>query len=66
LAKETKYFPDFLYRPSTPKSAENNTNAQDREETKNDDTGTFRRYLKLADQLLSTDKKDDDPGSSAA
>jgi len=35
-------------------------------EVKNDDTGTFRRYLRLADQLLSTDKKDKDPGSSAA
>lgn len=35
-------------------------------EVKNDDTGTFKRYLRLADQLLSTDKPDSGPGSSAA
>jgi hypothetical protein len=66
VAKEKEYFPNFLYTDSSPKSTETNRAAQDREEIKHDDTGTFRRYLKLADQLLSTDKKDDDPGSSAA
>ncbi|HEV3036261.1 MAG TPA: hypothetical protein VHA33_00480 [Candidatus Angelobacter sp.] len=35
-------------------------------EVKQDDTGTFKRYLRLADQLLSTDKTDTDPSSSAA
>ena len=35
-------------------------------EVKSDDTGIFKRYLRLADQLLSTDKTDKDPGSSAA
>lgn len=35
-------------------------------EVKNDDTGTFKRYLRLADQLLSTDKGDPGSGSSAA
>ncbi|HEV2987274.1 MAG TPA: hypothetical protein VG759_02445 [Candidatus Angelobacter sp.] len=35
-------------------------------EVKQDDTGTFKRYLRLADQLLSTDKNDKDPNSSAA
>ena len=66
LSNETKYLPDFLHTSSIQKSAETGTVAQDHDEIKNDDTGTFKRYLKLADQLLSTDKKDDDPGSSAA
>ena len=35
-------------------------------EVKNDDTGTFKRYLRLADQLLSTDKPDPGSDSSAA
>lgn len=65
MSKEAKYLPDFLHGTSIWKNAETGAGARDLNEIKNDDTGTFKRYLKLADQLLSTDKKDDDPGSSA-
>lgn len=57
MEKQKEHLPE----PSD-KSKETNT----ANEVKNDDTGTFRRYLRLADQLLSTDKIDKDPGSSAA
>ncbi len=65
LEKEKENPPGFLSQ-STPaeKAVETKTSAH--EEVKNDDTGTFKRYLRLADQLLSTDKKGNDPGSSAA
>jgi hypothetical protein len=64
LEKAKKHPPGLLHPEPAQKSVETDTTAH--EEIKNDDTGTFRRYLRLADQLLSTDKKDNDPGSSAA
>jgi len=65
LEKEKENPPGFLSQPTpAEKAAETKTSAH--EEVKNDDTGTFKRYLRLADQLLSTDKNGSDPGSSAA
>jgi hypothetical protein len=64
LEKEKEHPPDSLHSAPAQKSTETGTNAH--QEIKNDDTGTFKRYLRLADQLLGADKKDNDPGSSAA
>jgi hypothetical protein len=49
-----------------PEPSEKGQETNPAHEVKNDDTGTFKRYLRLADQLLSTDNTDKDPGSSAA
>lgn len=57
---------DILNRYRLPSQQEAETDPAAQEEIKIDDTGTFKRYLRLADQLLSTDSEDDDPGSSAA
>jgi hypothetical protein len=62
LEKEKEHPP----RWSPPAPAEKSTETNTVEEVKSDDTGTFKRYLRLADQLLSTDETDKDPGSSAA
>jgi hypothetical protein len=54
-------------KENPPKPFEKTQETDTAHEVKQDDTGTFKRYLRLADQLLSTDKNDDkDPSSSAA
>jgi hypothetical protein len=64
LEKEKEHSPGSLHPAPAQKGTGISTDA--RQEIKNDDTGTFKRYLRLADQLLGADKKDDDPSSSAA
>lgn len=64
MEKEKEHSPGSLHPMPAQKGIETGTDAH--QEIKNDDTGTFKRYLRLADQLLGADKKDDDPSSSAA